>query len=1132
LLSLLASPKVIADDTEVYIGSNSSSSVRPNVLFIVDTSGSMNSDVQISVTSTVGATYDPTVDYSAEGNCVAGRVYWSSNGTPNDCSSGSRSNNDYFVESANRCSASYTALANTGFYTTRAARYNVRNKEDRWSSLSDREPTELVDCEDDWGIHGKNTGDGLVYPADEYSGGPWTSNVNNGINWSNKGGNYTLYNGNYLNWYNATGGGTGTTTTTMSRLQVVQNVFSDLIDSISSINIGVMRFDRDAGTNDDTDGGYFIMPMQALSDANRADYKNAVNALTANGYTPLAETLYEAYLFYNGGAVDYGDSSEPGVNVSGVLDPTDTTHYNSPVDYQCQKNFVILLTDGEPTQDTGADAKIAGLPGFSAITGGSTCTGSCLDELADYMHSSDCSTAFSDTQNVITYTIGFATNQALLNDAATKGGGDYYTANDAAQLTNAFTNIITEILAVNTTFTAPAVSVNAFNRFIHNNELYYALFRPASTPKWAGNVKLYKLDSSGTNPVVVDANGDPAVDDNTGIFKASATSFWTPLADAPDGEDVDIGGAASKLALPRTIYTYTGAGAPSNTTLTSTHALSETNSAVTKTMLGNAAMTDARRSQILQWARGVDVLDDDSDSFVDDARRSIGSMIHTKPVLITYGGTANAPDMTLFAGSNEGYLHAINTSDGTEIFSFVPQELLPELATFFDDNGADAHPYGLDGALTYWINDANDNGVLYDTNNTLETGEFIYLYQGMRRGGSNYYALDVTNRSAPVLKWIINGGSGDFSELGQTWSGATKAKIKLNGTDKDVLIFGGGYDVNQDSNALASDDSIGRAIYIVDANTGAKIWQAGPAGTGNASGGNPNLILSGMTNSIPSDIRVIDIDDDGYADRMYVGDTRAQLWRFDIDINNTAASNLATGGVIATLGGSTAELNRRFYYAPDVSLSQKKDYLNIAIGSGYRAHPLNTVIQDAFFVIRDTNVLGPATDVNGNPVYTALTISDLYDTTDNVIGEGTAAQITTAKASLQSSDGWYINLSNSGTYVGEKVLAHAVTLYGKTMFTTFTPVDSGSSSSCSPSQGNAQVYAVNTEDGTPYVDSDNSGGDLNAADRHIGLTRGGIPPEVTLVLDDSGNIVPMVATEILLDLDFNQTPQKTYWRVE
>ena len=49
-----------------------------------------------------------------------------------------------------------------------------------------------------------------------------------------------------------------------------------------------------------------------------------------------------------------------------------------------------------------------------------------------------------------------------------------------------------------------------------------------------------------------------------------------------------------------------------------------------------------------------------------------------------------------------------------------------------------------------------------------DSGDHVYLYTGMRRGGSNYYALDVTDRNNPELLWTIQGGSGDFAELGQS----------------------------------------------------------------------------------------------------------------------------------------------------------------------------------------------------------------------------------------------------------------------------------------------------------------------------------------------------------------------------
>jgi len=68
-----------------------------------------------------------------------------------------------------------------------------------------------------------------------------------------------------------------------------------------------------------------------------------------------------------------------------------------------------------------------------------------------------------------------------------------------------------------------------------------------------------------------------------------------------------------------------------------------------------------------------------------------------------------------------------------------------------------------------------------------------------------------------------------------------------------------------------------------------------------------------MNNSIPSAVRVLDLDADGFADRMYAGDTGGRIWRFDIITDTDAAapgqqlpsaSNLVTGGVLASLGNA------------------------------------------------------------------------------------------------------------------------------------------------------------------------------------------------------------------------------------
>ena len=105
---------VSADDTEIYVGSSSATSdIKPNVVFIIDTSGSMSTDETFST-----GTYDPATTYT--GSCTSDRVYWSTNGVPPDCST-----SRYFLATANTCQASAAALGSTGagYYDVHAARY-------------------------------------------------------------------------------------------------------------------------------------------------------------------------------------------------------------------------------------------------------------------------------------------------------------------------------------------------------------------------------------------------------------------------------------------------------------------------------------------------------------------------------------------------------------------------------------------------------------------------------------------------------------------------------------------------------------------------------------------------------------------------------------------------------------------------------------------------------------------------------------------------------------------------------------------------------------------------------------------------------------------------------------------------
>lgn len=819
------------------------------------------------------------------------------------------------------------------------------------------------------------------------------------------------------------------------------------------------------------------------------DYTNGiVQSLAAGGGTPIVPTLYEA---------------------AGYLTQLPAKHFgptDSPITSACQSNYLVLLTDGEANgTTTTAQAGIGSLTGTTCTGDSSDVNEQCGRSAVTWLHDVDQAT-YDSKNTVTTHTIGFNTSNnasatAFLNDLARLGGGTAYQANNASDLAAAFDKIVQEALATNTTFVNASAPVNSFNRADNLDELYFALFRPNENDRWPGNLKRYRLKIDGGTASIVDADGAAAINPTTGFFRSNSRSFWSSTQ---DGDDIAKGGAALKLPLPasRKLLTYYGAS-PNGTAVnlnSTAYELKSNNSNITKTMLGNASMSDTDRSNLLNYIRGLD-----TDNTT--ARYAIGDPVHSTPRLITYGcssytdGVCTDPDQSALIGSNEGFLHSFNTDNGIEEFAFMPESLLKNIKQLRDNTrSTSAKPrlYGMDNTPTVWANDANKNGVIYGnpaTSSTtgLNSGEFVYAYAAMRRGGRNLYALDITDRNNPKMLWQIEGGvTPGFGKLGETWSAPVKTKIRVGTTITDVLIFGGGYDADQDSATVRTADDIGNAIYIVNARTGALIWSAS-----NAAG--HTQTLSNMQYSIPGQVRVIDIqknanntlilDENQLADQFFVGDMGGQVWRFYINNGSSGAGLITpagTDGVFARVSGTSQSTNRRFYEEPDIALLNVAGtpVLTVNIGSGYRAHPLNQGIEDRFYSFRTPLTTGPASSD------TTLTESNLYDATSNLVQRGDTSEKATAESNFASlTGGWYIRL----TRPGEKVLTRALTSNGTLFFNTYEP--NTATEACQAAIGINRAYAVNLLNATPYQTSVTG----NPDDRFTQANSGGgllAPPQV------------------------------------
>jgi type IV pilus assembly protein PilY1 len=525
------------------------------------------------------------------------------------------------------------------------------------------------------------------------------------------------------------------------------------------------------------------------------------------------------------------------------------------------------------------------------------------------------------------------------------------------------------------------------------------------------------------------------------------------------------------------------------------------------------------RETLIKWAGGEDALSQfGTANTYDDMRPQMGDPLHAEPALVQYGGDIKNPDLVAYVATNDGYLHAFDTKDGTEIFSFVPQELLPNLSTAMEDLGGNKL-YGLDGSVTAWINDVDKDG-------TIDVGkDHVYIYVSMRRGGRNIYALDVTERSSPKLLWVIKGGTGDYEELGDTWSTVNVEKVKHNGSEKTVLIFGGGYDKAQDSASVRTEDSVGRAVYIADAESGERLWSAG----GDEVDGT-DLTIDDMDYSIPARVTPLDVRGDGYIDRLYVVDVGGQVFRFDIDnTNGSALSASITGSRIADLAGDGVTNARRFYYRPDVALADADDgkYHALALSSGFRAHPLNTAVHDRMYMLKDRQTELTKTYT------TNITEAKLHDATDNLaggdggVGAAGDAVRSTELAKIQGAEGWYVDLedeNNPGTWIGEKGLAEPLILEGQVIFTTYTPNVFAATNSCEPNIGLGKVYFMDILDATPTFPANLD----ERPQRHVQLARGGIPPTPNVIITKGGEPTLCIGTECGA-ADLALGVRKTYW---
>jgi len=621
-----SSSYVLADDIEIY---NRTQTV-PNVLFIIDASGSMNDPVDPLAPS--GPTRLQTVK-NAMANILS-QQYSLLNVGVMDFRSWTGSGVDFPVKDVNANADFITGVSNGETYAQLLTRGVNAYSASSW--------TPTVEA---------------LYEAARYFRGeePYEGDQNVPHNaWNNTASSYT--------------GGHWTS----AGLHTYENGTVSTVNGWWCLNEAT----KFSGSNYNICGS---KPINASTCQNYTDYRCSTGKYACNGgFTKNSDGSSSC----NGGWSCTGSYIKETHNRCRLSESRNIgSNYITPIDAPCTSNHIVLLSDGKPTR-LGNDTKdrIKSLTGKSACTNlsanGSGITdpdtltfGECGIDLVNYLYTADQSTSsvgknLADIQNIQTHAIGFqldaGSDGATFLDEIAKAGGtnNFIDASNPAALVAALQGIVTSITQKSRTIARVANTIDVSTLASSRKEVYVPLFTAQpNNPRWPGNFKGYTFDPVTGNLVDNSATPKP-VFTPTGDFDPNTRSYWLPAGDADDGGNVTKGGVARYLdptdTTTRVTYTDDGPG-----TSRSLQSLDAANTTLTgnPSLFGLPSATAAQIAELINWARGVDVDDEDGDPAT-TRRNFVGDALHTDPLIANYSGNKRVA----YFMTNEGYLHAIDVS--------------------------------------------------------------------------------------------------------------------------------------------------------------------------------------------------------------------------------------------------------------------------------------------------------------------------------------------------------------------------------------------------------------------------------------------------------------------------------------
>ncbi|MBO3705149.1 MAG: hypothetical protein J5X21_01885 [Candidatus Accumulibacter sp.] len=446
--------------------------------------------------------------------------------------------------------------------------------------------------------------------------------------------------------------------------------------------------------------------------------------------------------------------------------------------------------------------------------------------------------------------------------AAVNGRGTYFSATDPSSLAAGISGALQTVTVRDGALAA--VTVTSPNLAAGSNELFEVSFRVG---EWSGDI--VKRTINGTTGVI------------------SATAAWSAQAQL----DAKV---SAGTHTARTIYLFESGGNSSGSgvdnlklflwanlsTSQKSNFLSPQIDTLTQfcsigtTCLTAASKTNAEGENLLNFVRGDKSNEGplaDLGKYYRQRAHILGDIVGSEAVYVQ-GSPWNYADYNyvgfkaanqtrtamVYAGANDGMLHAFYASTGEEAWAYVPGAVLSRLFKLADKNyGAqNMHVFTVDG--TPVVGDICVSDCATPASGSLPTVWKTILVGGLNNGGRGYYALDITNPAAPKGLWEFT-----HNDLGYSYGNPVITKLK-DGTW--VVIVTSGY------NNISPGDGGGH-LFIIRASDGT-LLRTISTGAGDTTTPSGLSRISAWAN-FP--------DANNTAQRVYGGDQLGNLWRFDVN---------------------------------------------------------------------------------------------------------------------------------------------------------------------------------------------------------------------------------------------------------